>query len=168
MSMRSQVIGGSALSRLRSISSNRAMAVILWILSTYTVSLLIEGMRSGSSIYALGNRADGMLSVAVGFLWGSSFLAAIVLQALTTVGERPIWRKQQTDIVAMIAVVVDVATNTAAVYPFTRNFDNTQIWLMIVDVSGVQNNFGPLASLLLALVVGIAMAAGPEKLWSRG
>lgn len=166
--MTARTMGGSALGRLRGISSNRAMAVVLWVLSTYTVSLLIEAMRSGSSIYALGNRADGVLGSAVGFLWGSSFLAAIVLQALTTVGERPIWRKQQTDIVAMIAVGVDIATNTAAVYPFTRNFDNTQIWTMIVDVSGVQNSFGPLASLVLALVVGIAMAAGPEKLWSRG
>lgn len=157
--------GGSVVKRFGNLPVNRVAAAILWVASAYTTSLLIEMLRTGGSPVNAAASAS-LIGMLVGFVGNSVFLAAIVLQFVFTIGERSIWLGKGMDEVAGIALLLDVVTNAAAVYPLARNFGATNIWTMLQDVFHF-GQFSAGGALLLALVWGIIAAAGPEKLWSR-
>jgi hypothetical protein len=138
-----------ATKKLRSskLSSNKTAGVIIWLISAYTTALFIGqiGIKEPIS-YGLG----------------------LAVQWLFTKAETPIWRGRGYPALGIVVTAVDVLFNAVGVWPYVRDqFGATDLWKMLTDITNDPSPPSLFVRFLIVLVVGIAVAAGPEYFWSR-
>jgi hypothetical protein len=129
------------------LTSNQTAGAIIWLISAYTTALFIGqiGIREPIS-YVLG----------------------IAVQWLFTKAEQPIWRGKGYPALGVVVTGVDVLFNAVGIWPYIRDqFGNTDLWRMVADLTHDPSPPTLLVRFLIVLVVGIAVAAGPEYFWSR-
>lgn len=133
--------------RAGSLTSNKTAGLVVWLISAYTTTLFIDQIGlAGPVAYALG----------------------IAIQWLFTKAETPIWRGRGYPKLGIIVTVVDVAFNAVGIWPYVRDrLGATDLWKMIGDVTGDISPPTLTVRIIAVLVVGAAVAAGPEYFWSR-
>lgn len=102
---------------------------------------------------------------------GPTFLYAILLQAILTNGQGPIWHPAQRQhrrgafIIGIACLIVDIGLNIGGLWIYLSNLGETTLW---AAVSAAANNPSPPTALTCFMItVGVAMivALGPEALW---
>lgn len=94
-------------------------------------------------------------------------LAAILLQAVFTVGESPLWRGQGAWF-NVLALAVDDVTNVGGIFFYLLKLDKTDSWKAFAQAIDSNTPIHPLAALVLSCLLGAAIAAAPEYLWRDG
>jgi hypothetical protein len=103
--------------------------------------------------------------------WIPNLGIAAGLQGLMTWGERPLWRAMlgrsggRFAPMALIITLVDGVINAGGVYPYAGRFAHTSVGLMFAEVLHVKPEMTPIASLVLAMVLGLILAMLAEYLW---
>lgn len=129
------------------LTGNNGAGLLIWLICAYTTGLFIKQLGIGEPIcYGLG--------------------AAI--QWLFTKAEAPIWRGKGFPPLGIGVTIIDVAVNMMGVWPYIRDgLAKTDLWKMIGDLTHDTSEPTLIARFLFALVIGVAVAAGPEYFWSR-
>lgn len=158
---------GTANEYISIFSADKVAAVLLWLSSAYMTSQFISQLRGNSNI-SITNPLDSTMVV----LWGTNFVGAIVLQAILTIAERAVWKGKEVTLVSGTALAIDTFVNAASLWPFFKAFGLSNVWSFIREIVqyilpswNVEYNLGVAG--VLALIGGVALAYGPEKLWSR-
>jgi hypothetical protein len=124
---------------------SKAVAVLAWAVGVWTTHLFL-GVLTDSADWTLG--------------------AALILQAILTAGESPLWRgKGQWWHVVVLAI--DSVTNVGGVFVYITRLDQTDSWAAFNQGLGTSGGLNPLAALVVSLVVGVIIAAAPEFLWRQ-
>jgi hypothetical protein len=124
---------------------SKAVAVMAWAVGVWTTHLFLKVMTD-SADWTLG--------------------AALVLQAIMTAGEGPLWRgKGQWWHVIVLAV--DSVTNVGGFFIYITKLDQTDSWAAFNAGLGTSGGLNPLAALIVSLVIGVLVAATPEFLWRQ-
>lgn len=98
-------------------------------------------------------------------------LAAIVVQWVLTLVERPLWRKLagrpggRMAPLAAFVTVIDGLLNGAGIYPVAGRIAQTEVGKMIADGLQVEPTLSTRGAILVALILGLIIAATPEALW---
>jgi predicted membrane channel-forming protein YqfA (hemolysin III family) len=129
------------------LTSNQTAGAIIWMISAFTTALFIKQMGVKEPL---------------------SYVLGIAIQWLFTKAETPIWRKQGYPALGLIVTGVDVLFNAIGVWPYVRdNLANTDLWRMVADLTHDPSPPTLLVRFAIVLVIGIAVAAGPEYFFSR-
>lgn len=132
---------------LDAMSGNRIAACIMWLLGVVATSLLFR-------------------TFLVNAPWFVPALAALVMQALLTWFERPVWRGKASSI-GIAGLIIDVLLNAGGIYPYARRLGETPMGQMIADVLNSNAIVGPIGATIVSVLVGFLIAAAPEELWNR-
>jgi hypothetical protein len=124
---------------------SKAVAALAWAVVVWTTHLFLKVMTIGED-------------------W--TLLAALILQAILTAGESPLWRGKG-QWWHMVILAVDSVTNVGGLFTYMTRLDQTDSWAAFNTGLGTTGGLNPLAALLLSLVVGILIAAAPEFLWRQ-
>lgn len=131
---------------------NRIAAVIAWLLSVCFTALFV--MSAGE----------------LGYLTG--IFAALIVQIILTIGERPIWwfvfrseRKAKIAVMGIVLLLVDGALNGAGIYPGIAAMAKTGLGFMLIDAFSLSATVEKPIALVLALVIGTVLGGLPEYLW---
>jgi len=98
-------------------------------------------------------------------------VVAFIAQWLLTLAERPLWRwvlrrKDGRFIVASMAVTgVDGLLNAAGLYPYIGALTGSNLVAMIADVAHIDPTIEKPAAFLIALAIGLLVAALAEYYW---
>lgn len=95
---------------------------------------------------------------------GSTFLAAILGQAIFTWGESPVWRGRG-KWWNYTVLGLDTVTNVGGLFVYMTRLDQTDSWQAFNTGLGLTGGINPLAALIVSIVVGVLLAATPEYLW---
>lgn len=134
----------------------------------------IQWNRVAAGVAWLGGVATTYLFVhkaAPDLFWLPGIIVAATVQALLTLGERPLWRRLlgrkggKAASLALIITFVDALVNAAGIYPYVGRLAQTDLGTMLAEVLNVQPQMGPLAAFSVALFLGLIVAALPEFLW---
>jgi hypothetical protein len=129
------------------LTGNRTAGLIIWLISAYTTALFIGQLG-----------IEQVVAVALG----------LGAQWLFTKAETPIWRGKGYPALGILVTAVDVSFNAVGIWPYVRDqLGKTDLWRMVGDITHDASGPTLLVRLLVVLVVGIAVAAGPEYFWSR-
>jgi hypothetical protein len=150
---------GTIFKGVGSLGGNRIAAVLVWLTSAYMTSTLIETLR------VPGQSVGGVLDFVVLNLYGSSFLAAIIIQGIITIGEQPLWRGGRWTIVSVSMMLIDTLINAGSLWPFLRNADDTLIWSYALDFFSLDPSYSTFIAGIITLFCGVVLAALPEYLW---
>lgn len=123
----------------------RAVAVLAWCVGVWTTHLFLQVLTSGAD-WTLG--------------------AAIVLQAILTAGESPLWRGHG-QWWHFLVLFFDAVTNVGGFFVYVMRLDQTDSWAAFNAGLGTTGGLNPLAALVLSLVLGVLTAAAPEFLWRQ-
>lgn len=115
-------------------------------------------------IWIAGAAATALLAERLGMVRPWSFLVAPVLQWMLTMLQAPVWRKQ-INVVSLLFLLFDVAINTGSLFFIVRRLDRTDFWQALYTLGAVSPQMGAGVAFGLALVLGTAIAAAPEKIW---
>jgi hypothetical protein len=130
---------------------NRIAAIICWIITVAFTAVFFHTI----------GELDILVSVALG----------IVLQAILTIGERPLWRwalKRANGRFALMAVgltLVDGILNAAGMYNNVPKLSSSGVGLMLSDAFSLPPTIGKQAAFGIALFIGVIVAGLPEYLW---
>lgn len=130
----------------RSISSNKAVGIVIWLFGAWMTSQLLR--QTGMS---------DPYNAVIGF----------ALQFALTKAESPLWRGEGMPKMALGAVVVDIAVNSAGIWPYVKNLGHTDFWSMVRDITEAAT-LEPTKWTLMALSLGAGAftAAAAEYFWS--
>lgn len=120
-------------------------------------------------IWAAGALATSLVILAImpDLPWYFAAGFALVTQALLTQGQRRIWRGKPT-LTSIGMVIIDVMLNAGGIYPYALRLGNTSPALMIADVFNIPSDVGPIGAMMVAIALGVLIAAAPEELWTKG
>lgn len=140
-------VHSSPLTTVSKLSSNQAAGVIIWLISAYATALFITQIGINPPVsYAFG----------------------VAIQYIFTKAEQPIWRKQGYPMLGIIVTAVDTLFNAVGIWPYVRDqFGTTDLWAMVTDMTHDPSEPTLLVRGLIVVVIGMAVAAGPEYFWSR-
>jgi hypothetical protein len=125
--------------------ANRAVAGVVWCAGVFTTWQFCAALAPNASAYAV-----------VG--------VAVALQAACTALESPIWRGKG-GIINYAALLADVISNIGGLFVFLMNLDQTASYDAMRQAFSLQGEMSPLSALIIAIILGILMAASPENLW---
>jgi hypothetical protein len=129
---------------------SKVVAALAWGIGVWTTHLFMQVLTKGDS----GSPADWTL------------FAALILQAILTAGESPLWRGKG-QWWHMVVLAVDSVTNVGGVFVYITRLDQTDSWAAFNTGLGTTGGLNPLAALVVSLVVGVIIAAAPEFLWRQ-
>jgi len=152
-----QRIQWAAITYLNRPTANSTAAIIIWLTGALATKTFL-GELGVIDTFARG------IGIVVGVL------CAIVLQAVLTLLEGPIWHshlrvKRSRVILGFGALVVDTSLNVGGVWYFLQNLGNTTFWNAIASATNTQAGPSPVTILLLAVLFASAVSAAPEALW---
>ncbi len=131
----------------KTLSSNQAAGLVIWIIGAFTTSLFITQLGITPPI---------------------SYILGAAIQWILTKAETPIWRNQSYPMIGLIAMTFDVLMNAVGIWPYVRDqFGNTDLWRMLADLTQNSNPPTLLMRFAIAVIIGVAVAAGPEYFFSR-
>ena len=120
--------------------------VLVWFGAVYTTWLMISSLQPGTPLVIA-------LPVALG------------VQFVFTMAEKPIMNGRA-GIFTYAVFLLDALINAGGLYPALANVGKTPTAQMIAS-AGTPADVGPLAGILLALVIGAIIAVAPEALWKQ-
>lgn len=135
-----------ALRSAGSLSSNKTIAVIIWLFGAWMTVQFLQQVKVPETI-----------AIFVGF----------ALQLALTKAESPIWRSEGLPKMAVGAVVIDIGVNSAGVWPYVKHVGGTDLWTMVKEVA--QNpTIEPTVATQLAFAIGVGAytAAAAEYFWN--
>ncbi len=133
--------------KAKGLSTNKSIAVIIWLAGAW-----------------LTTQALAQLGVAEPF----NVIIGIGSQLALTRAESPIWRGRGYPKMAIGALIVDVAINSAGAWPYTKNIGKTDFWMMVKEASDSPGLVANTATqLALAMGVGMFTAASAEYFWNQ-
>ena len=94
------------------------------------------------------------------------FFVELIVQAALSFGESPIWRGHISGI-GMIALAFDTFTNIGGIFYYIGNLERTESWLAFTNTFGVRPEVSGYTQLVIAIIVGIMLAAAPEVIWKQ-
>lgn len=125
---------------------SKAVAALAWCVGVWTTHEFLK-VLTGNAEWTLG--------------------AALLLQAILTAGESPIWRGRG-EWWHIVVLGFDAVTNVGGFFAYVMRLDQTDSWAAFNQGLGTTGGLNPLAALVLSLVVGVLTAAAPEFLWRQG
>lgn len=137
------------------ISGGKSAAVIAWLGSVATTYLFLAGAMASTP-------------------WLLNLSLAFVLQWALTMAERPLWRALMGRNggrfvpVGIIVTLLDGIVNGAGIYPFIGSLAQSNVGKMLIEVFRLQPTVSPQSAFIIALVLGLIIAALPEALWESG
>jgi hypothetical protein len=132
---------------------NRVAGGGAWLIGVFLTYLFLRTLK--------GDPLGGVGALAV----------ALIAQWLLTLAERPLWRwllrrKDGRFIAASVAVTgLDGVLNAAGLFPYIGALTGSNVVAMIADVAHVDPTIGKPAALLIALAIGLLVAALAEYYW---
>jgi len=138
----------AAQSRVRGGMGSKAVAVLAWGVGVWTTHLFLKVITADDA----GTAADWTLG------------AALLLQAILTAGESPLWRGKGRWW-HIVVLIFDAITNVGGFFVYVMRLDRTDSWDAFNTGLGTTGGLNPLAALVLSLVLGVLTAAAPEFLW---
>lgn len=124
---------------------SKAVAVLAWGVGVWTTYLFISVLTQDAE-------------------W--SLQAALIVQAIMTAGESPLWRGKGRWW-HIVVLVIDAITNVGGFFVYVLRLDQTDSWEALNQGLGTSGGLDPLAALVLSLVLGVLTAAAPEFLWRQ-
>jgi hypothetical protein len=124
----------------------KAIAILLWFCATFTTYLFL------SSVIAYRLDTTGVI------------IAAVLAQLTLTVLESDFIRGRRSE-VSVFAIVIDTLLNAAGLWPFVQAIDQTSVWIMLTELSGLTGGVSTYMAGLLAIIGGYVLAIAPEKIW---
>lgn len=119
----------------------KLVAAVLWGAACYTTWLFLDALQPG-----------------IDWWW------ALVIQGVLTVIESDFFRGQR-NMVSTTATGIDTAINAGGLWPLAVNLGKTQTWVMVQNVTNTTGGVSPIAAGALAVLVGLVLAAAPERIW---
>ena len=119
----------------------RLCSIVLWCAACYTTWRFLDALAPGTP-----------------------WLAAVVVQAVFTVIESDFFKGQR-NIVTVAATAVDSVINAGGLWVYTQHVDRTQSWEMVQAMSNTTGGVSALSAGILALLLGVVLAAAPERMW---
>ena len=141
----------AASSKARGGMGSKAVAVMAWCIGVWTTHLFIKILTR-----------DPITETAPEW----TLLAAIVLQAILTAGESPIWRGRG-QWWHIIVLALDSVLNVGGFFVYVMRLDQTDSWAAFNKGLSMTGGLDPLAALIVSLVLGVLLAATPEFLWRQ-
>ena len=132
-------------SRVRGGMGSKAVAVLAWGVGVWTTHLFLQVLTTNAE-WTLG--------------------AALILQAIMTAGESPLWRGRG-QWWHIVVLAVDSVTNVGGFFIYITRLDQTDSWAAFNQGLGTSGGLNPLAALIVSLVIGVLVAATPEFLWRQ-
>lgn len=130
---------------IASVSVNRPIAVIIWLLACVTTWQLIAAVTDGMD-------------------WRYQIGMGVLLQVIFTALERPMLNGKPNK-VSGIVLLLDTLINAGGIYPFALRVSATPTAQMITTAFNMSSAVSPMAAFLLALLFGFLLAAAPEAVW---
>lgn len=125
----------------------RIVGAVIWFIGAYTT-------------YAVVDVLAGDLA------WYWTVAAALLAQAALTALEHPIWTNmRRANWLNWGALVTDAAINASGALVIVSRIPDTPVWALLEGAVGKEIVMGTMAYIIIALVVGVALAAMPEGLW---
>ena len=102
--------------------------------------------------------------------WWLPVLIAGGAQLFLTLAQRAIWRGHPS-FVSFVALAIDVALNAGGIFPYAQQIGQTPTAQMIITVAGANaktaQQITPITAMIVAIALGLLIAAAPEELWNR-
>lgn len=150
--LRSEPLKDSQPTRIR-LSWNRAAGCVAWAIGVYfTLRFFAAAAPTAGLVAAL--------------------IAAAIIQWLLTLVERPLWRRLagrpggRLAPLAAVVTLIDGLLNAAGIYPIAGRIAQTDLGKMIADGMQVAPTLSTRSAIIVALILGLIVAATPEALWS--
>lgn len=141
----------STRSSVRGGMGSKAVAVLAWSVGIWTTHLFLKVLTK-----------DPVTGVTPEWTLG----AALIMQAIMTAGESPIWRGKG-EWWHIVVLAVDSVTNVGGFFVYITRLDQTDSWAAFNQGLGMTGGLQPLAALVVSLVLGVLVAATPEFLWRQ-
>lgn len=129
----------------RSSIGSRIVAAGAWGIGVWTTHLFLNVLTSGLQ-------------------W--TLVAAFLLQIVMTAGESPLWRGRVRWF-NIVILILDAITNVGGFFSYLIRLDQTDSWAAFNAGLGLNGGISPLAALVVALALGIIVAATPAFLWRQ-
>lgn len=128
-----------------SLSVNRLIAAILWVLACITTWQLVAAVTPGA-------------------VWWFQVAAGVAFQAIFTALERPILRGRPNKVSGTV-LLVDTLVNAGGIFPFALRMSATPTAQMISTTFSMSPQMTPPAAFAVSVIFGFLLAAAPEAVW---
>ena len=150
---------------LASINRFKLTAIFIWFIGVYATSLVVESATANGVSSAVSGLTVGW--------YANSFIGAFLAQYIFTTIEAPIFSgKKEANWLNVFILIIDVLINCVVVYPIANGIVYGPVWSFLEDATFklTGNNLGnqDAISILLTILGGLVIAAGPEMLWKWG
>ena len=108
----------------------------------------------------------GLATFMPGAAWWLPVIVAVRVQLFLTLAQRAIWRGHPS-FVGFGALIIDVALNAGGIFPYAMRVGETPTAQMVIAVAGGSRQIAPVTAMIVAIILGLLIAAAPEELWSR-
>ncbi len=125
------------------VNEYQIIAGILWIVGCATTWIMLR---------ALGMPEWYALAVALPFQW------------ICTKLESPIW-KRKINVVSVLFLTFDTLVKAGGVFTIVQRVDRVPFWAMLQTAGIVGPAINPIPAMVIALLIGLALAAAPETVW---
>lgn len=127
------------------------------------------------AVHISGRKIAGWLAQAGSFATTWAFIAAldmpgllgfgiaVVVEVVLFFSKRLAFRDHR-DSVAWGAVVIDMFLNAGGIWPYVGKLNHTPTWVMLSQALGLDASLGPIASLIISLVLGFILSVLPHRL----
>lgn len=127
----------------------------------------IDGRKIAAGLTQAGSFITTYLFIqAIGLEGATAFFVALGVEFLLTAAKHNVFAGRA-DALGGIAVGVDMLLNAGGLWPYMLRLDKTPTWSMLQTGLGLDGELRKLPALVLALVFGFLLSAGPHWFWRK-
>lgn len=129
-----------------------------------TAQLHISGRQWAGYLAALGSFATTWACIAALSISGwPGFGIALVVEVVLYQAKKLAFQNHK-ETAGWAAVLLDTLLNAGGIWPYTSRLNATPTWLMIAQGFQLDSTLGPLAALVISLVLGFVLSVLPHRL----
>lgn len=124
----------------------------------------LTGRKIAGLVAQLGSFATTWACInAIGLPSLPGFGIAVVVEVVLFYAKKMAFENGR-ESVGWCAVLLDTLLNAGGIWPFSKNLSATPTWVMLAEALSLKGQMGPIAALIIALVLGFILSILPHRL----